>query len=45
MFIGLVIGVAGTVAVSLMFPVYYAKFITYVSGFWTKAKEDNTEVK
>ena len=43
--LGFVIGVAGTVAVSLMFPVYYARFINYVSGFWTKAKDDNTEVK
>lgn len=42
---GFILGVVGTVAVSLIFPVYYSKFITYVSGFWNKAKEDNTEVK
>lgn len=42
---GFIVGVVVVVAVSLVFPVYYAKFINYVSGFWTKAKEDNTEVK
>ena len=42
---GFVIGVAGTVAVSIFFPVTYAKFVAYVRGFWDKAKEENTEVK
>lgn len=42
---GFVLGVVGTVAVSIFFPKSYAKFVTFVRGFWDKAKEENTEVK